>query len=65
MNVSGAHLFEEVKMPANKILGRGTKKGIARIRWKPAEVVHATFLFLLMLLLSVGLAAWFELHHFD
>lgn len=52
-------------MAASKILGRGTKRRIARITWRRGELLHAAVLFLLMLLFSGGLALWFELHHFD
>jgi len=52
-------------MPAGKILGRGTKKAIGRIRWKRHEVVHAVVVSLVLLGFSVYLALWFELHHFD
>ncbi len=55
----------QCKMPANKILGRGTKKNIARIKWTRREIVHAVVLCLLMLLFSACLAVWFEVHHFD
>ena len=52
-------------MSAEKILGRGTKRRIARIRWKRWEVFHAVVLFVLMAIFSVFLAVWFEVHHFD
>jgi len=52
-------------MSAGKILGRGTKRAIARIRWKRYEVVHAVVVSLVLLAFSVYLALWFELHQFD
>lgn len=52
-------------MAAAKILGRGTKRRIARIKWKRREIVHAVILFLLLAALSVWLAVWFEMKHFD
>jgi len=52
-------------MHAEKILGKGTKRGIARIRWTRGEVIHAVILSLLLLAFSIYLAVWFELHHFD
>ena len=52
-------------MAASKILGRGTKRRIASIRWSRGELLHAALLFVLMLLFSGSLALWFELHNFD
>jgi hypothetical protein len=52
-------------MPAEKILGKGTRRRIAQIRWKRREILHAVVLFTLMAIFSVFLAVWFEAHHFD
>jgi len=52
-------------MPASKILGRGTKRAIDRIRWKRCEVIHAVVLSLILLAFSIYLAWWFMVHHFD
>ena len=52
-------------MRAGKILGRGTKRSLARIRWTRREVIHAVILSLLLLAFAIYLAVWFELHHFD
>jgi len=51
-------------MPESKILGRGNKRRIAHIRWKRWEIIHAILLFLLLAILSVWLAVWFEMQHF-
>jgi hypothetical protein len=56
---------KEADMSSEKILGRGTKRKIAQIRWKRWEVFHALVLFALMAIFSVFLAVWFEAHHFD
>jgi len=61
----GRHLRNEFTVPSDKILGRGTKKNITRIRWKRREILHAVLLTLLLLLFSIFLAVWFEVHHFD
>jgi hypothetical protein len=52
-------------MPDAKILGKGTKRRIASIRWKRWEIVHAVILFVLLAVFSVWLAVWFEMQHFD
>ncbi|MGH9586689.1 MAG: hypothetical protein ACRD3F_07025 [Acidobacteriaceae bacterium] len=52
-------------MAESKILGRGSKRRVAQIRWKRWEIVHAVILFLLLAILSVWLAVWFEMHHLD
>lgn len=52
-------------MPEAKILGKGSKRRVAQIRWKRWEIVHAVILFLLLAILSVWLAVWFELQHLD
>ncbi len=52
-------------MPEAKILGKGTKRRIARIKWKRWEIVHAVVLFLLLAILSVWLVIWFEMQHLD
>jgi hypothetical protein len=52
-------------MPDAKILGKGTKRRIARIKWKRREIAHAAILFLLLAILSIWLAVWFEMRHLD
>jgi hypothetical protein len=52
-------------MPEAKILGKGNKRRIAQIKWKRWEIVHAIVLFLLLAILSVWLAVWFEMQHLD
>jgi hypothetical protein len=52
-------------MPEAKILGKGSKRRVAQIRWKRWEIVHAVILFLLLAILSVWLAVWFEMQHLD
>lgn len=52
-------------MPEAKILGKGNKRRIAQIKWKRREIVHAVILFLLLAILSVWLAVWFEMQHLD
>jgi hypothetical protein len=52
-------------MPEAKILGKGTRRRIAQIKWKRWELVHAVVLFLLLAILSVWLAVWFEMQHLD
>ena len=52
-------------MPDAKILGKGTKRRVARIKWKRWEIVHAFVLFLLLAIFSVWLAVWFEMKHLD
>lgn len=52
-------------MPEAKILGRGTKRRIAQIKWKRWEIVHAAILFLLLAIFSVWLVIWFEMQHLD
>ena len=52
-------------MPEAKILGQGNKRRIAQIKWKRREIVHVVILFLLLAILSVWLAVWFEMQHLD
>lgn len=52
-------------MPGAKILGKGNKRRVAQIRWKRREIVHAIIVFLLLAILGVWLAVWFEMHHLD
>ena len=39
-------------MPEAKILGKGTRRRIARIKWKRWEIAHAIILFLLLAIFS-------------
>ena len=48
-------------MPEAKILGKGSKRRIAQIKWKRREIVHAVILFLLLAVLSIWIAIWFEM----
>jgi len=52
-------------MPEAKILGKGNKRRIARIKWKRWQIIHAVLLFLLLTIFSVWLAVWFEMQHLD
>jgi hypothetical protein len=52
-------------MPEAKILGKGNKRRVARIRWKRWEIAHAIILFVLLAIFSVWLAVWFEMQHLD
>jgi hypothetical protein len=52
-------------MPEAKILGKGSKRRIAQIKWRRREIVHAVILFLLLAILAVWLAVWFEMQHLD
>jgi hypothetical protein len=52
-------------MPEAKILGKGTKRRIALIKWKRWEIVHAIVLLVLLAVFSVWLAVWFEMQHLD
>jgi hypothetical protein len=52
-------------MPEAKILGKGTRRRIAQIRWRRREIIHAIILFVLLAAFSVWLAVWFEMHHLD
>lgn len=52
-------------MPEAKILGRGSKRRVAQIKWKRWEIVHAILLFLLLAVFSVLLTVWFEMQHLD
>jgi hypothetical protein len=52
-------------MPASWTFGRGTKRAIARIRWKTSEILHLIVLILILTIFSVFLAVWFDLHHID
>lgn len=52
-------------MAEAKILGKGTKRRVARIKWKRWEIAHAIILLLLLAVFSVWLAVWFEMKHFD
>ncbi|MGC1363301.1 MAG: hypothetical protein WA826_19170 [Silvibacterium sp.] len=56
---------QEAVMPEAKILGKGNKRRIAQIKWKRWEIAHAIVLFLLLAILSVWLAVWFEMQHLD
>jgi hypothetical protein len=50
-------------MSEAKILGKGSKRRVAQIKWKRWELIHAIILFLLLAILSVWLAVWFEMQH--
>jgi hypothetical protein len=52
-------------MPEAKILGKGTRRRIAQIKWRRREIIHAIILFILLAVFSVWLAVWFEMHHLD
>ena len=52
-------------MPAIWTFGRGSKKAIARIRWKRSEVLLIFALILTLAVFSACLVVWHELHHFD
>jgi hypothetical protein len=52
-------------MPEAKILGKGTKRRVAQIRWKRREIVHAIILFALLAIFAVWLTVWFEMKHLD
>jgi len=50
-------------MPNAKVLGKGTRRRIARIKWQRREIVHAIVLFILLAIFSVWLVVWLEMHH--
>jgi hypothetical protein len=52
-------------MAEAKILGKGSKRRIAQIKWKRWEILHAVTLFILLAILAVWLAVWFETQHLD
>jgi hypothetical protein len=52
-------------MPASRTFGKGSKRTIARIRWKRSEVIHLVVLFVILIIFSVFVAVWFGMHHFD
>ena len=52
-------------MPEAKILGKGSKRRVAQVKWKRWEIVHAIVLFLLLAILSLWLVVWFEMRHLD
>ncbi len=52
-------------MPEAKILGKGSKRRVAQVKWKRWEIVHAIVLFLLLAILSLWLVVWFEMWHLD
>ena len=52
-------------MSEAKILGKGSKRSVARIKWKRWEIIHAIILFLVLAILSVWLVLWFEMQHLD
>ncbi|HEX5235101.1 MAG TPA: hypothetical protein VFW25_07205 [Silvibacterium sp.] len=52
-------------MSESKILGKGTKRRVAQIRWKRWEIIHAIVLFLLLVSLIIWLVLWFETQHLD
>jgi hypothetical protein len=52
-------------MPEAKIFGEGTRRRIARIKWKRWEIAHAIVLFVLLVIFSVWLGVWFEMQHLD
>jgi hypothetical protein len=45
--------------------GSGSKRRVARIRWKRREIVQAFVLFLLMTAFSFWVGMWVATHHFD
>jgi hypothetical protein len=52
-------------MPEARVPRKWNKKRIARIRWKRWEIIHALILFILLAILGVWLAVWFEMQHLD
>lgn len=45
--------------------GTGSKRRVARIRWKRREIIHAVILFLLMMAFCVWVGIWLSTHKFD
>lgn len=52
-------------MPEAKILGKGSKRRIAQIKWTRWQIVHAVILSILLAIFAVWLAVWFETKHLD
>lgn len=43
----------------------GSRRRIARIRWKRAEIIHAIILFLVMAAFCICMGIWIATHRFD
>jgi hypothetical protein len=52
-------------MAAVDLWRRGSKRRIARIRWKRWEIVHVAILILLMIAFGIWIGLWIGTHHFD
>lgn len=44
---------------------RGSKRNVRLIRWKRREIISLIFLLIVMSILAVSIAVWFEAHHTD
>ena len=45
--------------------GRGSKRKVRLIRWKRHEIISLIFLLIVMSIVAVSIAVWFEAHHTD
>lgn len=45
--------------------GSGSRRRLARIRWKRWEIVHGLLLLVLMVAFSIWVGIWIATHHFE
>ena len=59
------HRVSESIMSKQFYGGRGSKRKVRLIRWKRREIISLIFLLIVMSILAVSIAVWFEAHHTD